>query len=94
MVDSHEEDVAASLECNFLHKAVEPKHTNPFTSEQKEVFAGALAALHSSGIVPTGFGPDPSRWEDGMYPTAENIPIGKTGSKVLCVDVTTTSMEA
>lgn len=78
--------IDAALGDKFNSKPVKvPRHANPFSEDEEELFNLTLTAMHAAGIVPCGYGLHPDEWDDGTYPSYETLKSGRRGGKKLQV---------
>jgi len=84
-----EDEAHAETQPNIRHEPVPvPSNNNPFTSAQFQHFNAAFHRCMVENLLPSGYGICPEEWVNGTYPTMENIPTGRRGSKELSIRLT------
>ncbi|KAI0060244.1 hypothetical protein BV25DRAFT_1807634, partial [Artomyces pyxidatus] len=79
--------VAADQAANIRHEPIKvARHTSPFSLDELEQgFWDVYAEVQASGIVPSGMMLRDSEWDDGEYPTFEDITVGIRTRKTMSV---------
>ncbi|KAF9521973.1 hypothetical protein CPB83DRAFT_746119, partial [Crepidotus variabilis] len=60
-----------------------PAHASPFALiEHEAVLWDALGMMDDEEILPSGYGIQPNEWEDGAYPTTEDLIVSGSTDRI------------
>jgi hypothetical protein len=72
------EEITKKQANNVAHDGIEvPSHRSPFSGNGESLFFETLAQAVQHNLTPLGYGVLPEEWIDGVYPSFEEIHIGR-----------------
>jgi hypothetical protein len=72
------EEITKKQANNVAHNGIEvPSHRSPFSKEDESAFFETLAQAVQLNITPAGYGVLPEEWIDGLYPSFEELIVGR-----------------